>query len=130
MYISGLGMYSSIADAAFRSPSLMGSESPSLAMMSVAGVFYGYLFTSIIAIHLRMRSHTKLLIRSQDELAKDKAIRYRSFFYADYIALFIIPVILTSIFLGQILGMLHWAEQVEYLSLLALLSITIQLTKN
>lgn len=122
-------MYSSIADAAFRSSSLMDNESPSLAMLSITGVFYGYLLTSTLAIHFRMRNHTKLLIRSQDELAKDKAIKQRSFFYADYVALFIIPLILAAIFLGQILDLLYLAEQVEYLLLFALISFTIYSTR-
>ena len=125
----GLGMYSSIADAAFRSSAMRSEASPSLAMLSVAGVFYGYLLTSGLGIHFRMRNHTKLLIRSQDELAKDKAIKQRSFFYADYVALFIIPVILAAIFLGQMLDMLYLAEQVEYTLLFALISFTIYSTK-
>src|SRR6202011_3289833 len=95
----------------------------------VAGVFDGYLLTSTLAIHLRMRNHTRRLIRSQDELAKDKAIKQRSFFYADYLTLFIIPVILSALFLGQILDFFYLAEQVEYLLLFALISFTIYSTR-
>jgi hypothetical protein len=123
-------MYASIADAAFRSASLMIDDSPDLAMLGISSVFYGYLVTSILAIHLRMRNHTKLLMRSQDELAKDRALKQRSFFYADYIGLFIIPLILTSLCLAQMHSMIFLAEQVEYLLLFALISFTIYSTRS